>query len=162
MKRTVLSVLFVCLVSAFVPAQQTQAEPPAPEAAILFNPIGLALGALTGTFAFDAEFQAALSDHFVLVATPGMGFIPGFNILLWSLELGAQFMPLGGGLEGFYITLQPGIFGFSTFIGFVATAVIGYQWVYDTGFVFSLGGGARYFSTTGIAPRLKIAFGFAF
>ena len=158
MKRTMILVT-VCLLAATAafPQNGDPAEVERPTSAILFNPANALLGLFGGIVAMDAEFQTALSDHFVLVATPGIGYIPLFNVMLWSIEVGAQFMPMGRGLDGFFITLQPGIGGAGSFVGLTASAVLGYQWLFDTGFVFSLGAGARYTSTTGIRPRIKVA-----
>ena len=169
MKKLILSFVFV----AFAFSMNAQSN------VIKTNPLALAFGS------FNATFERVLNtSSSVLISGQYMFKVLGEEVNLGGLGIGYRYYfthakkPVPG---GFYVTPQ-GTFSFGnvknedgTSTGansFGIGAEIGYQWVWESGFVLDLGIGPMYRflsgtgeaegNTSGIWPSATLAIGYAF
>lgn len=158
MKKYLVCMLVLLLCSGFIFAREE--TPQERKNAIVFKPGSLMLGALIGVVDIFVEYQHAFGQYFVLTVAPEIAF--SFLGTAVGVELGAVIHPTGHGLKGFYFGFYPGIYVGDWAWTTSWSLELGYEWVFNSGFVLVLGGGAGYIWISGPTPRLNISLGFAF
>lgn len=140
-----------------------------PDAAVRKNSFGInVLYGVASIFLLQAvtipiEYQRALAPWFALEISPELVF--GTGVWGVGVGLGANFYPMGQYLHGFFISIMP-MGGVISALGYVfpvygAYLRAGFEWVFKSGFVLSLGGGGQWNNYTGIAPNLVLTLGYA-
>ena len=141
---------------------------PIRDGAFILRPLPLILGALIGVTDIVFEGQSAFTEQFALTAIGEIALIgPIFGT---SLVVGPQWRPFGGYLEGFFVGVYPGFMlftdGLSSLTVFAAKAEIGWQWVFDSGFLLAASTGGTYVGAgtlfSGTVFNISAHFGFAF
>ena len=161
MKKIILTSLLLILIFSFASAQEETVA--VRKNSFGVNVLGAFAGLIFGSVDIIMEYQHAFSPAVAILVTPEVLFGSGF----WGIGtgVGLNIYPIGKYLHGFYISILPyaGIVGaagyiFTYFGGFLR---LGYQWVFDSGFVLSLGGGGRWDNYFGIGPNLVLTLGYA-
>jgi hypothetical protein len=129
------------------------------ENAILFNPMGIILGAVVGVADFEIQYQRSLNRYFALYLNPELAFSISGSV--FGIGVGGYFFPLGRQLNGLYLSAEViPIISMPILVGF--EAMLGWQWITRNGFAISLGAGGVYFPA-GTKLHLHLAtMGFAF
>ena len=181
MKRIVTIAVLASLMSLGVVAGEKSDR----DMAITWNPLSLLGLTLSGSYGI------AVSDRVALIVPLGITYVfsgvgdsqSSASSYLFGISsgLGARFYFTGGAFEdGFYIQPNASIgwmkFGAGGVNALFAggNAVLGYSWVWDSGFMLNLAGGAGYhyvsantdskagvFALHGILPAIEFAIGYA-
>jgi len=111
------------------------------------------------------ELQVALAPSLGLAPAALLIYNGGKQATL-LLECGLAWRPWGGRLSGWYASVTPGAAYAldSNAWCLVASASVGYQWVFPAGLLLGLGGGWRYMATSGGSmsiPDLKLTLGWS-
>jgi hypothetical protein len=166
MKKIGTILLLAVLAVSVLPAQETTGT--AAEAAVRDNSFGINVlgavgGLIFGSVDIMIEYQHAFGPHLALLVTPEVLFGTGF----WGIAsgVGLNIYPMGKYLHGFFISLFPvgGVVGAGGYIFpyFGAFLRLGFEWVFDSGFLLSLGGGGRWDNYRGLGPNLVLTLGYA-
>jgi hypothetical protein len=135
------------------------------------NPLGAVLG--LGSF----TYERALTDHVSLTVLPSFMYL-GFDdtkVYGGGLGLGTAFYVSGPAPSGlrFSLDVTPGLVSTDAETAFLVNgrAMLGYNWVWHSGFTLGLSGGVQYLhmslektdvSFTGILPAAELNVGFVF
>ena len=122
--------------------------------ALIWRPLPTVIAAILGYSDLVFEGQTAFTKEFAITSIIEFGNI--YDLFVFSGQLGPQYRPNGDYLKGFILGLYPGIGYITDFIitiwFFSMTFETGYQWVFDSGFVFGLTTGGSYI---GINPYIS-------
>ena len=141
-----------------------------PKNTVTTNPLGMALGI------FNLEYERAVYDRVSIYGGPsyfGLG-VDDTSIDAFGIDAGARFFVSGQAPEGFFLSPGVGVAhvsatGSDSVIGWTASALFGYTWLFDRAFALSLGFGGSYFNMKveesgirGFMPSLRASIGAAF
>ena len=174
-------ILFFAVVFGVMMTGQAQDGAPQHKSVIKVNPLGLAFGN------FNATYEGVLNGKSSIVGQANFrDQLFGVDVSIFGAGLGYRYYITNKNLpapEGFYVQPQVSVlFGSvndddevdANFTTFGVGAELGYQWVWDSGFVLDLGIGPMYTNisgdvdevsfdeTSGILPSATLAIGYAF
>ena len=187
MKKYLSSLLVVLMISGSVlavEASDKSAEKSKKTMAIAFNPLGLLFLTLSGSYGIAVSDKIALMVPLNLTylsasVTYGSGKKSSDYLFGIGSGFGARFYLAGQTFDGLYLQPMGEIYWYSfggsaSALGLVGYGMLGYSWLWDSGFNLNLAGGAGYhymstkaeakgdlFSLTGILPALEFSIGYA-
>jgi hypothetical protein len=150
-------------------------EPRPPGVALTYNPLAL----LVGTFALEVEFRlASRVSGYVLGYFQSADFLLSPPVNSTGIQVGARFYIGSVPVQGLWLGIDGGglaVWADSAAVsGQAYSATLGYTWVSEGRYVFSIGGGGqlvsfeltdvdgRRYDDISFRPILRLAAGFAF
>lgn len=169
-KKLLLLILFCILATPVVCQEKTETADPTFTLATnvsCLNVVGsIVQSSLTGSIFINAPIEAQFG------IAPWLAFRTALDVQHvsgtygWTLlygQCGLVLYPEGKGLQGWNVGISPGL-GCSLDSGSWAldiSAEVGYQWVFPSGFLIGIGGGAKFLGLPRILPDLVVRLGWA-
>jgi hypothetical protein len=171
--------------SMLISVSATFAQEGSPQNVIKVNPLGIFFGNAS------LAYERALGEKSSFVIAPSFGFLKLSGFKYSSFGIGAEYRKYlsktrnapaglyvapGVGYTGGSVKVDDGNSDKVTYNSFTLKAVLGHQWIWDSGFVLDLNGGIQYFSfsydnkngafsglaASGVFPALGLSIGYAF
>ena len=157
-KRALLIIVLIAVAASAGFAEEVERRD-----SLAVNPLATIFSLTMNSVDILLEYQHLFGSYVSLVVMPEIFFGPG--LFGGAVGLGVNVYPFGRGFRGLFIGLIPlgGVISAYNYIFpfYGAVFKLGFQWVFDSGFLLSGAAGGDWDNYSGIGPHIAVYLGYA-